>query len=319
MAVATERWSDRKLKELINGNWIAARGWDVVGYTNAQDAVAATGVVAGNPHPLCPYIKCTDIGVVEDKLSLCRVAANYNISSILPNPVNPVSRQPFVRWKRNKCAVPVDTDINGNAILNSALDAFKNYGNRNLTSRTLTIRRYEPYYDQGQADYFIDTVNSTNVTFEGLTFTPGQVYCVDYAPVTEYQEGCDFVENQYVFEIRTPKFTNLTTLQKRHPFQRRVLDQGLRCKYNDATYGMSWGNLYTAHGELITRDVLFDGTGKPLDTSVKVGPGGMAPVAQTLPTTVLKDPISISGTVRAVFLVYMDYPETDMTTLGVEG
>jgi hypothetical protein len=316
MAIATERWSDRKLKEQIDGNWMASLGWDVIGYATATDAVAATGVVAGNPHPLCAYIKCTDIGLVDDKLSLGRVVANYKTSSLLANPVNPNSRQPFVRWKRNKCGVPVDTDTNGNAILNSALDAFKSNGSRNLTSRTLTIRRYEPYYDQGQADYFIDTVNSVDVTFEGLTFTPGQVYCVDYSPVSEYQKGCDYVEVQYVFEVRTPKGTNLTTLQKRHPFQRRILDQGLRCKYTDASAGIAWGNLYTAHNELITRDVLFDGTGVPLDTTIKVGPGGMSPVPQTLPATVLKDPIKLGGVTKAVFLVYMDYVETDMNVLG---
>lgn len=319
MTVATERWSDRKLKKNITGDWVAQRGWDVIGYTDSDNATTATGVSAGNSHPLSPYMICSDIALVEDRLSLGHVIANYKITSLVANDVNPITRNPFVSWKRNKCAVPVDTDLNGNAILNSALDAFKSNGNRNLTSRTLTIKRYEPYYDQSQADLYIDTVNSGNVTFEGLTFGPGQVYCVDYAPVTEYQEGCTYLEVQYVFEIRTPKAATLTTLQKRHPFQRRILDQGLRCKYTDPTLGVAWGNLYTCQGELINRDVLFDGTGIPLDTTIKVGLGGMAPLAQTLPATVLKDPISVGGKVRAVFLIYMDYPETDMTALGVEG
>jgi hypothetical protein len=315
--LATERFSDRKLKQRIDGNWTAQRGWDVSGYSDSNEAISAVGVQPGDPHPLNTDLKCTDIWVAEDKLTLAHVLATYEITCLLDNPENPVLRAPIIRWKWGKVSQPIDTDMNGNAILNSAYDAPKSPFHRNFSVRFLTITRYEPYYDQSAAENFTDTVNNGSITFEGNEFDAGQVYCLSIAPVEDYQEGSTYVKIAYAFEIRTPNAPNLTDLQIRHPFQLRFMDQGLRAQYSNSGTD-TLGQLYLGSGEPVTHDVLLDGDGTPIDDTIKVTAGGLNAVSQDLPDDVLVDTIQDDeGNDTAVFLIYMIYAEMDFTQIGV--
>ena len=235
MSTATERFSDQKCVREISGNWTATRGWDVIGpFTSfsppdiEDDAINATGVLIGSTHPFTSSLVCKQIGVTENKLTKCIVIANYGISMIVANDPNPLLRAPIVSFKWGKNSQQVDTDINGNPILNSALDAFKSNHSKNFSVRFLRITRYEPFYNESVAAQFVDTINNDSVVLQGITRSPGQVYCLGIAPAEDYQVGSPYVRVTYEFEIRTPSSGGLTALQKRHPFQPRLLDQGLR-------------------------------------------------------------------------------------------
>jgi hypothetical protein len=321
MGTSTEKFSDRKCVQKIDGNWTASRGFVVIDFTDENDAVNCTGVTVGQPHPLNSNLICTHIGMSDNKLSLTNVIASYEISSLLDNPLNPIARQPIIRWKWGKVAHEADTDLNGKAILNSAYDAFRSNGRKNFSVRYLTITRYEPYYNQPAAENYTDTTNSASITFEGNTFGAGQMYCLSIAPTSDYQEGATYIQIAYAFEIRTPSpiAAGLTTAQKRYPFQRRILDQGMRAQYLDPlTTTNKLGNLYFASGEPVNRDVLLNGNGQPIDTSIKVTQGQLAAVSQTVPPTTILDPSKdAGGATRAMFLIYMDYPEVDFNGIGL--
>ena len=312
-ASASERFTDQKLTRSIDGNWTATRAWDVVGFTDEQSATTATGVTDGSAHPRNADLKCTHIGRADNKFTLSKVVATYEITNLLSNPTNPLSRAPIISWKWGKTQQPIDTDMLGNPILNSAGDAFKQHGTRNFSVRFLTITRCEPYYNQAAAQLYTDTVCNGAITFEGNTFGAGQVYCISYAPTKPYQKTVTYVEVAYNYEIRTPSTPNLTALQKRHPFQLRILDQGLRANYveNDLYIDLL-GHLYLKGGEPVTRDVLFNGAGKPIDKGIKVTLDMNNASGQTLPTGVIKD-----VTAKAVFLIYPIYAETDFTAMGL--
>lgn len=312
LAVATERWSDRKKTRTIDGNWTAYRGFDVIQYTTDDDALNAVGIPkVGDSHPDTTYLTCTRVWLNENKFSKGIVLAEYQITPLLANDVNPLNRQPYIKWRRGKTSQNVDLDYNGNPILNSATDAFKGKMSRPFGVRYLTITKFEPYYNQAEADLYIESVNSDAITFEGITFQPGQVYCDSIVPPDAYQKGSVFVKVQYDFEIRTPNWPNLTDLQIRHPFQRRVLDQGTRAIYHDDGDDTDkLGKLYLPDGSEVTHDVLLDGNGRPLDSTIKVTAGMLDPVKQTPPKGVLVD-----STEFAVFLIYMDYPETAFANL----
>jgi hypothetical protein len=151
-------------------------------------------------------------------------------------------------------------------------------------------------------------VNNSGITFQGYDYDAGQVYCNYIQPAEPYQTTAPYVKIHYDFEIRTPNSSNLTALQIRHPFQLRILDQGLRGVYNDPDLGDTLGHFYLGDGHPVTRDVLLDGTGVPMDDGIKVTAGGLAAVTQTLPDSVLVD-----TTDNATFLIYMRYAETDFT------
>lgn len=321
-AIATERWSDRRMTKSIDGKWTAQIGWDVVGFTAEEDAIAATAIHEGSPHPRNPFLICTKIGMVENKFTLCKVVGNFEVTSLKQSDKNPLLQPAKILWKWGKVSQPIDTDLRGNPILNSSRDAFKNHSPRNFSVRYLTITRYEVFYDQQMAKDFTDTVNNAIATFEGNQFNAGQVYCLCYAPVGEYEQGAAYVKVSYAFEIRTPNYSNLTALQIRHPFQLRLLDQGTRGQYMDTSIANNttpqWGNFYLPSGEQVRHDVLLKGDGTPIDTKIKVTQGMLTPQTFALPNGVIADPIKdAAGKLMAVFLIYPQYPEANFGLLGV--
>lgn len=314
--VATERFSEQKCTRNIDGNWTATRAWDVINFTSEDDAINATGVLVGAAHPATSSMRCTSIGITENKLTKAIVVANYAVSTINANDPNPLVRVPMIGWKRNRMSLPVDTDINGNPILNSATDAYKNNGTRYFTSRTLTFKRWEPYYNQSLANTYDNATNSDTWTIQGVTANPGQAQLIGYGPIEEYQVGAPFVHVAYEIEIRTPSGAGLTAKQIRYPFQRRILDQGLRGVYKDPSNSMTktLGHFYLSGSGLApcTRDVLLNGQGVPIDSTILVTQSGFTAQTQTLPSTVLSD-----STTGATFLIYMDYSELPFAGLGI--
>ncbi len=320
MAIATERFSNQLGVREISGNWTGTRAWDVVNFTSADlvdEAVAATGVLVGSPYPNTTSLVCTHIGPTENKLTKIVVVANYGISQIVANDPNPLLRAPFISFRWGKESKQVDTDNNGNPILNSALDAFKSNHSKNFSVRYLTISRYESYYNEDQAAMYIDTCNGDSVTLQGIVRNPGQVYCLGIAPAQEYQRGAPYVRVSYAFAIASPNTGGLTANQIRYPWQFRVLDQGLRAQYQDPdnnntkTLGNFW--LGGTNAQQCTRDVLLNGQGEPIDSTILVTQAGYTAVTQSLPSGVIVDTTSSAAT----FLIYMDYAEQAFSPLGL--
>lgn len=341
---ATERFTDRRQIQHISGNWTIQRGFDVINYLSDDDACNAFGIPRlGDTHPLNPDLTCVDVSASDDKLSLCKVTARYEVSPKTNNPTNTLIRLPVITWKWIKNSEPFDIDWNGNPTVNSAACAFRSNLNRNYSYRQLTITRYEPYYDSEQADYFTDTVNNSSITFQGQTFDPGQVYFVSYAPTQPYQVGETYVEVAYVFEIRTPQIRSgvlLTPLQIRHPFQARVLDQGLQGLFAKTDGSISVADIQTATAMPITHDVLLNGRGVPADATGFILQAGLTPLAAPAnetfgniaaagviefgtPGKILIDQVPItftvggqSKTITNTFLIFQKYAEVDFSTVG---
>jgi hypothetical protein len=311
-AVATERLSDRKLLQSTDGKWTAQLGYDVIGYVDEDTAIGACPVQEGSPHPRSSGLTCTKIQLMEDKLTMAHVVANFEVDADSTQLNSP----PSITWKWAKVSQPVETDLNGNGILNSAGDAFTSKASRQFAVRYLTITRNEPYYDQAVADQYTDTTNSDSISFEGITYNPGQVYCMSYAPTGAYHSTDPYVTVAYAFEIRSPNYSNLTPYQIRYPFQLRLLDQGQRGIYNDTVAGNTFGHFYLCDHTQVTHDILLFGDGTPNDDAILVTAGGLQPVSQTLPTTVLSEQVTLPSGYVATYLIYQLYSEIPFAGLG---
>lgn len=314
MGIATQRFSDTKQTQLIDGSWKATIGWDVIDYISDYDAVNSCPIKQGSQHPLNEYLTCTSIGVTENKLTKAIVIAEFEVTSLIDAGVNPINRPEVINWKWGKQTLPVDTDASGNPIVNSAGDAFRSNYSRNFSVRYLRVTRWELYYDQALASSYIDTTNSDTVTIQHtLSVGPGQMYFVNYAPVEEYQINSPYVKAMYEFEIRTPSSPNLTTLQARYPFQLRLVDQGQRGKYLDpnstpTTNAPTMGNFWLGGqaSQECRREVLLNGQGRPADATVKLTQNLYSVQSNTIPTSVQKE--TINGVTFLVYLIYAEQP-----------
>jgi hypothetical protein len=311
MATATERWSDSIITQKIDGNYVGQRGWDVIAYSDDDDMLAATGLPAiGDAHNLIASLFCTDLKIAENKLTKGVVKATYEVTSLIANPVDPTARQPRLRWRPGKVSVSYDCDQAGNPLVNSAGDAPRSSFSRNFSVRYFSVSIYKASFDRAGADQFSDTINNGDITLCGEDFAAGTLYCQDITPCEEYQEDATYLKITGNFEVRTPQGSGLTDAQIRYPFALRFLDQGMRGK---ATVGGSSGlqPLYTADGKPVSRDVLFNGAGQPMDSTIKATAAQLAVASGSLPTEVHAD-----GDVQANFLVYTQwYQETDFSDL----
>jgi len=316
MGNATQRFSDTMQTQLIDGSWVATIGWDVINFTSEYDAVNSCPIRQGSPHPLNSSLTCTSIGLTENKLTKAIVIANFGVTGLINAGAPPLARPEVTSWKWGKQTLPVDTDTNGNPIVNSAKDAFRSNFSRNFSVRYCRVERWEAYYDQTLAANYTDTINNAAIIFQGLYLGPGQCYFVSYAPIEPYQLGAPYVHVAYEFEIRTPNAPNMTLLQIRHPFQLRLVDQGLRGQYNDVnnsnapTMGHFW--LGGTGTQQCTRDVLLNGQGQPVDSTIKVTQSLVAANSQSVPSNVFVD-----STSTATFLIYMIYQETNFALIGI--
>jgi len=163
--------------------------------------------------------------------------------------LEPLSRSTRYEWATEWIEKAVAKDLDGNKIVNSAMETFETPAVQAVPVLVITASKNYAVFDE-DLDYFpyIDRVNSE----EFWGYDPGQVYLDDIRSSTQQEAGIQFYPRTYRFKIRT---------DEANPWNWKPLDQGF----------MNWdpGNevqytAYTRDGQPPARPVLLDGGGQTL-------------------------------------------------------
>jgi hypothetical protein len=256
----TERWTG-KAWNLTEQGLDAVREFDVSGAATEKDALQAlidSGKADFNAeHPYQPALKCRSITLGEALgPSFFRFRAAYGQPPmglyVLKNTVDALTAPVRVTWRRAVKSVAIDRDLDDIPIVNSAGDPFP-IQQIEVTSRLLTLKRFEPFFDIAKAEAFENTVNSNVINLGPIRIGQGQGRIVSIEPTSEYPVDAPYLEMAYDFEIDT---------SDDDPFQLYLIDQGHR-GWRSNSGGARTGNLVDADGNAVSDDVLLDGTGKP--------------------------------------------------------
>lgn len=332
MATITERGTPRTKSRGDNDSDTAVRIFDVVstGDVNSEDdamdviEASAPPLLFGDPAGVAvgmqykpgvttgAYLYCKTVAARYIAVGYYEVTCNFSVGNYIP-PIKPISLPWKYGWKTVTIESPFDRDINGNAIVNSALCPFSTLPTKRISYKALRITRNEGFYNYATYKTYENTVNSDTIELlqpdgETSTFGPGTIFCVSIEPANDYTKLDNWVQMVLNFEI-----WDLSTLPSSitDPFQLQLLDQGSMSYYSSTQKG----NLYTAQGEECSTDQGLNGFGIPVDTALKVGVQAAAPVAQSSspPGSTLLNP-----TAKAYYLKYKRYDSVAMLPLLTE-
>lgn len=204
---------------------------------------------------------------------------------------DPLDESPTLHWQIGSTSEPIDSDIQGNPLINSVGDLFEGLTDE-FTTLYLTYKRNESVYDIQKALYYGNKTNSDQfsiTTTNGqLLVNVGQALCRSIT-AEEYATDAPHVPVSYNFEFREDGF------------DRRFLDQGLNGLYNDSgtTRIERFSN---GKGKLVVKPVQLNG-GLPIkqgDVSFKIGETNQTPIAGKLPTGAE----AVRGTGNSIFLKF---------------
>jgi hypothetical protein len=115
-----------------------------------------------------------------------------------PQP-DPTLRRPRVSWGFAQFSKRVTTDRDGNAVLNSAGQAFDPPPERDFSRRVLTITRIESDYDDATAEEYQDAVN----TDEFYGRAPGTAKMTSITASDHWENGDHYWEVTYIIHFDT--------------------------------------------------------------------------------------------------------------------
>jgi len=319
-AYYTEDWSKRKLVKAASG-WTADREFQVIQADTETDALAATLVSVGtvlpvmnDAHPASTFLLVDSVSVDQAVgFKFWTVKVHYSIpkdGQAHDGPGaqdNPLLEPPRIRWEFGASSEPIDRDINGNPIVNSAGDPFQQPVTRDFTTIFLVYTRNEPFFNVNTAITYSNKTNSGSIIIAGAgQVAAGQMMCKSIAPASDYSATAQFVPVSYRFELRADGF------------KARMLDQGLRAWYtNPTTSDVELAPLVTRKLQPITQPVRFDGTGEPIAATAQYVGDGVnynATVARTTPAGATLDNAALP---EAVFLKYTIYGSADFLLLNL--
>lgn len=283
--VVTENWSGRKLS--LRPPWTASRTFVVTGTTDEGTALAAVDATdstvkipqLNDVHPYSSRLLCTGPAVSERKgIDYWVIQADYAIPDAGQFPSisgdDPLAQEMTVSWEPVEISEPVDTDLDGRPILNSAGKPFKSNPSRPLTYLRFKVERNEPYFDIMKFKTYANSVNEAAVTISGVTFAAQHLRCSLIIPSAPYlADSASFVKMAYIFEA-VPE-----GLLGDYPFQHRIADEGDEgCFLNPDTSKLEYAKFTNSRKDELT-NVRLNGSGIPLSTvyqDISVG-GGYTP------------------------------------------
>lgn len=224
---SSEMWSRRSLTKDPDG-WSATRVFQVTGATSETNALAATpldgsdripGVNDGHPENF--RLKAKTITPKREGIDYYVVTVEYVIPELgafdRDAAEDPLGRELTIEFQNANRTEPVDRDVFGNPIVNSALEAFSPPPSRNFAYEIVTIKRNEPYYDRERLKPFLNRINDKKFVVKGrLIGEAGTVKVKNISPVSEIKDSDEFVRMAYVFEVQDDGFGA------------RFMDQGFR-------------------------------------------------------------------------------------------
>jgi hypothetical protein len=239
----------------------AYRVYEVTGVANELEALSACQYQQGTSHPSDSRLlaRVPEVTTLAGK-TLYRVAVTwYRPKGTTTPPGTTKLGTRTMEWDIGNTTEPIDIAANGEAILNSAGSRFEPPPSSTITTMHLNVSRWESTFDPIKAMIYSNKVNIDQFSIfdhRGTmigTVEPGQIKC-DSITEAGYDEAEDIFRVRYTFELRELGFDH------------RILDTG-----NYGWFGnpAQEGKFIAADGEVLT-NVRLDGTGKPMDSRIKV-------------------------------------------------
>lgn len=176
--LVTRRWSDRSLS-MGKEQWNASESYDVTGVDSQYDALNAPGIPQdGESNEANGRLKvtsreCTNIGP-----ALYRVTVTYSMEA--PEELEQEDGNLTVWTEDGNETVPVDRDIDGNPIFNSASDPPEQLPTRDTATQVICLKRDEPFFNNQQALVMRNTVNDADFMVAGLVVPKGRGRLISY-------------------------------------------------------------------------------------------------------------------------------------------
>lgn len=270
------------------------REWDrtfmVTGAANDFEAVNASDDDTGfripvrndRPSPTSP-LACLGSRVVAQLGPFTWiVSSRYEVppeGQFVDIPEDPLEQPIEVEINTAFLSVPVDTDLDGRPIVNTAGDPFEP-PSRRVAYKQVNIYRNEAVYDSAKAEAFENTTNLTAVTLLGfLHCRPKHLIMNSYEPVGRVRMNARYVPVKYSFDLIQTRTLGLYPWE--HPFL-NVGSNGWRTESSKKVLGpfvTQPGGTGTSV-QIFTQPVRLNGDGQPIaamypDLKVgKEGPGG---------------------------------------------
>lgn len=286
---------------------------EVSGVPTGDAARAACGIEKyTSVHPEDQNMICT--GWDAQKISIDFFSLNFSFGL---KDYGTNERPTRIAWDTTLSSEPFDRDLDGNPIVNSALDAFDSGTQIEVPDLYFTvIKSMRPPFDVQRAVSFIGTVNDGDMTIQGHTILDGQCFCKHIAPAGEYTLSAQWLDVVHEFQMR------------KQGFQGRFLDQGLRGWFTDRSSrnnGPTLTEIFHPTGTLtdgnpsprpvqISSAVRLDGKGKPIEKSlVNRSDEPLIDLAGP-PKGAVVDPTPDG---KAFFLLYKKYPKSKFQLLNL--
>jgi len=256
-----EDWSARTVEE-EPGRIIAVRVFTVL--FDEEDDPAARPLLArsapGIPRPWAshPYhrwmtVQAKHVETISPILYKVTVTYKAETKSKIgrdDTPVSPLAMPPEENWYFATTNEPIDRDIEGNPLTNSAGESFDPPLTREFHDLVGRIIKNQVAYNPVMAYEYIGSINSDS--FRG--FPPETVLCRVFTGDEVYTPYMKYYRVTYEFQVRFDGW------------KRRVLDQGFREYVGTGTDGAPLYKQFTDNeGNPLTEPTLLNGNGKKLD------------------------------------------------------
>lgn len=190
----------------------------------------------------------------EDSPYFWDVIVNYSNRTEDPakHTPDPVQRRPSVSWTNQLQTIVSPSDLNGDAIVNSAGEKFSDPPEENEIIQVYHVSRTEDF-DPNPAlgATFVDSVNQH--TFMGI-YPPGYAKCTKLDSKERFENNRYYYDTDYDISCRSPL--------KPYGWQPYILDQGMHTK--DPITGKPRAIFDDKTGQPIQSPVLLDGNGQLL-------------------------------------------------------
>jgi len=250
-----EDWSGLGAYSEVNGiyqNLTAVRKFDVH-FENDSSVPASRPLIAldqddipqlWDVHPYNSWLYVSNRTVEIRSSTLFYITVNYSLME------NPLAQPAEFSWSHVDNEEPIDRDIYGNPITNSAGELPDPPITETFHDTLLRVTRNEANFFPVIADGYKNSVNSN--TFLG--FPPGTVKCTVFEGEITRAATLTYYIVRYEFQIRT-KFLNSAT----ECWKKRFMDAGFREKV-----GTEYEVIKDKDGVPLSEPSLLDGSGKKL-------------------------------------------------------
>lgn len=276
-ATVTERTRDRRFGRDRNGKRTARRGFDVTGVDDEREAEEAVPqkndlhpLSAGRPLRVLTHSTTTvSPGLFRVRVMYAEPESSERHEEDWDDPLLRAPRLLYVDQNRE---VEIDTDDDGNPLVNSARQTFRDRASAYITEFNLQVKVNEPFFDHDLAADLRLSVNETALIIQGVELAaPLEARLMKMRPDGEFSLDDDYVRVLYEWNIKRHAHPD-DAPDDVSPHAIRIKDQGMQAAAEDGS-GFKLIQIYDAdkEPEPVTDDVALDGSGAPLQGGYRIG------------------------------------------------